>query len=144
MTTGFSRVESLYRLQQATVKHSFAILAYAPEARNWTGIGRSPDGGNCGTNLSRVQKTYQHSGRAALMADWPRHNIRSRGERSRFPVLAHRLITIISLGWKSSYRAFSLAQWWAKLRGEVERLKNDWLFYETANVAHKLPIIQRS
>lgn len=74
----FSRVESLYRLQQATVKHSSAILAYAPDARNWTGIGRSPDGGNCGTNISRVQKTYQHSGRAALMAAWPRHNIRSR------------------------------------------------------------------
>lgn len=49
----FSRVESLYRLQQATVKHSSAILAYAPDARNWTGIGRSPDGGNCGRRIYR-------------------------------------------------------------------------------------------
>lgn len=68
----------LYRLQQATVEHSSAILAYAPDAQNWTWIGRGPDGGNCGTNIPWVQKTYQHSGRAVLIADWPRHNIRSK------------------------------------------------------------------
>lgn len=68
----------LSRLQQATVKRLSIILAQVPHTRNWIGESASPDGGNCGTNIPRVQKMYQHSERAALMADWPRHNIRSK------------------------------------------------------------------